>query len=106
MEQCRGVSMLHWIAEMIGQPVPVGDYPVDPRQFHQEQMILKDGGITGIVGADQRIVMGGDIAPPLLLLLRIEIVHGPVPSPTRTHRPRYIPWHVVDQNQWPLRPAG
>ena len=97
-QPCRVVVENRVVVEFLSA-IPVDNHTVDPRQFHRQQVILQHVRITGVVGADQGIEVRGNLPFSSFDLLRIEVIHRPVPTPHPAVRFCDIPRHVVGQDQ-------
>ena len=66
-------------------------------------MVFEDSRVTGVIGPDPGIEVRRNLPPAIgSLLLRIEVIHRPVPAPARALWLGFKPRHVVGQNSWPL----
>lgn len=99
--------MNHCIVVEVLDTVPIGNHTVDSGDLHQERVVLQHVGSGRIVRTDQRIEVRGDGSPAIRVdLLGIKPAHRPVPAPGAAYRFRLEPWHVVNQQQWPLLPVN
>jgi len=86
------------MVEEIFVSIQVDDDAIESRQFHEQQVVLDDCGITRVVRPAERIIMRRDLASTILRLVGIERIHGPMPTPTVADRLRFKPRHVMHED--------
>ncbi len=98
IEQQGRAAVDHRIVVDVLAAVPVGDHAIDPGDPHQQRVVLQHVGVGGIIGADQRVIVRGDVSPPRRICpLRVEAAHRPVPAPGTADRLRLEPGHVMHE---------
>ena len=77
------------------------DHAVNAGEFHEQDVIFEDSRVRGIVGADEWIVPGGDLSlAGGVDVVRVEVVHRPVPTPVVAVWPGDVPGHVIDHQDF------
>ena len=91
--------MKQFIITKVFEAVPIDDDAINAGQLHQRKMVPEDVPISRIVGPDERIEMGRNGPLSSDRVGRIEVVHGPMPSPVFRLGASFIPWHVMHHDQ-------
>ena len=89
--------------------VPIRHHPVDAGQFHLQKLAFEHIRVRGIVGTDQRMIVGIDVRQSFgIFVLGIVLVFpaGPMSTPFSAHGWRFIPRHVVGQDDFSVFRGG
>ena len=87
-------AMDHLVVREAVRPVPIDDRAVDAGGLHQGDLRGDEGGVGGVVGPEQRYVMGRQHA-----FGRVRLVHGPMPAPPSADGFAFEPRHHMDQDE-------
>ena len=93
-----GIAVDHRVVVEALRAVPVDDRAVDAGGLHEGDLSGDDAGVAGVVGAE-----GGLVVCRQHALVRVGLVHRPMPTPASAGGLAFEPGHHVHQDQRPWR---
>ena len=96
-----GPCVISGVVKGIGNAVPIDDNTIDARKLHQKDMTLEGVVVSGIVEADEGIVVGGGFAFAIPEdAVRVEVIHRPVPAPGAVDLRGAVPRQVMGEEEF------
>ena len=106
LHEVQRVAMDHRVVVVLADAVPVENRAVDAGKFHEQRVALERVRVIGIIRADQRPIMRSQLEPTADDLVRLKLVHRPVPTPLAAEGLGFVPRHVMNEDQRPLGRRG